>query len=151
MPELGIHCHSLGNRVGSLFVPSGVFVTLTVVVVNKPCHKDLERGAMNGVINSSVTFPVKSIEIDRTIEIPDGQGRLASLPGSLDGGISAVLVIVLRNPHLGFDSVDCLLQHGALYGGDIVMQAMSSADDTCKVDNNPVVTGSRVIGELEMI
>jgi hypothetical protein len=134
--------------VGSRFVLSSVFVTLAVVVVHKSGHINAERRALDWVVDCSVGFPIERVEVDGTVEVPDGRRGLAALPGSVDGRVGAVLIEVIRDAHLGFNAIYCFLEHSALDGGDIPVQTVSPANDASEVDDDSIIAGGRIVGEL---
>ena len=51
---------------------------------------------------------------------------------------------------MGFDFVDGMLEHCALYSHDVAVESEGAADDAGEVDNYPVITGSSVVGEFKV-
>ena len=51
---------------------------------------------------------------------------------------------------LGFDSINGLLKHGALDGGDVMVEAKGPTDNAGQVDDDAIIAGLHIIREFEM-
>jgi hypothetical protein len=98
-----------------------------------------------------MSFRVKSIEVDTTVEIPNGGRRFASLASAEDGKVITVLIIAFRDAHLGLDLVDYLLQHVSLYCGNVLVDAKGATENTREVDSDAVIAGCGVVGEFQVL
>lgn len=49
---------------------------------------------------------------------------------------------------MGLDPADGILKHGSVDGGNVLVETESSADYAGKVNNDPVIACSGVVGEF---
>jgi hypothetical protein len=139
------------RAVGEIFVLCGIFIAIAIVVIYEARHEDSYGWAVDWMISGSVGLPIKGVEEDTAIEVPNGRAGLAALSSSVNRRLLAVGEISVGYPHMCFDSVDHSLERSALNGGDAMVESSGSADDASQVYDNPVITGRGVVQEFEMV
>jgi hypothetical protein len=126
----------------------GILVAITVIVVDKSSHANLERLAGDGVISCGVRLLIVCVDEDAAIEVPYWRRRFAALPCSKHWAVFAVLVVAVGDTHLGFYSIDGKSEHVALDRRHISVETKGTTNDAGEVDDDPIVTRSGIIREF---